>query len=771
MSSKASDPGADALDVPRRYHRLGPRLVLATLVASSLGLVATSVHTIWSERETLSEQLDARGQSLVKLASVACLEPLLGGDYPGLQTFVEGLATGRTDVVFARIERPDGQLVREATNEVGRVRHVGSAIKEYQALIVAPEAGGTRDRNLGRIILGISTQSLDDLEWVRARDLLLQAAVSFAALALAMSFFLRRAVARPISSLDAQASALARGELDAPIVLENDDEFGRLAETLESMRRSLRSSYNELRTNNEELQRAGSIRDQALGDLENALARANEASEAKSTFLTTMSHEIRTPMNGVIGNASLLLQTSLDAEQREFADTIRSSAESLRLLVDEVLDFSKLESGKITVQIADTDLRNVIQDTLSFLRPSAEAKNLALHEYVDADVPLRVRTDALRVRQILINLVGNAIKFTDEGSVTLKVGVDGREEGFCALRIAVLDTGIGVPKEARAQLFQPFTQADSSLSRRHEGTGLGLAICKRLVGLLGGEIGFESAPGSGSLFWFTLRVEERVPTTSFVPRPALPSPSVPKPRARQRADPAGRGQPGEPAPGAAHAAPRRLSGRAGRERRRGARQAVEDRLRADPDGLQHAGHGRLRGHASHPRARVADRTARADRGPDRQRDAGRPRALPRRGHGRVPRQARHGRGAAQEDRLRRRAPPLSPCRRPGVTCAAAAPASGPPRGAPRATRARRPPRPAPGRAAGSPRARSSRSGGWPRSRGRRRRGSTRRTGPARASAGRRGSARRRRARAGVRPGRAGRCSSDGARARAPRRRA
>jgi len=523
MSSKASVRVAEPDTALRRYHRLGPRLVFATLIALSLGLVATSVHTVLSERASLSEQLDARGESLVKVASPACVEWLLADDIPYLQTFVEGVARARTDVVFARIERVDGQLVCESTNDPQWRKHGAQSVKQYQADIVVPGGDDEKHKVLARVILGISTQSLDELQASRSRDLMFQAAASFVALAFALSFFLRRAVIHPISDLDRQATALARGDLETPIALETGDEIGRLAETLDGMRQNLHGSYTELRASNAELQRVGEIRDRALVDLERALARAHEASEAKTMFLATMSHELRTPMNGVIGSTSLLLQTELDPDQREFVETVRTSAESLRLLVDDVLDFSKLESGKITLQAADTDLRAIVHEVVASLQSRAQDKGLALREFVDAEVPARVHVDAFRVRQVLLHLLGNAIKFTDEGGVTVKVGLDGRDDGRATVRFAVIDTGIGVPKESHATLFEPFTQADGSLSRRHGGTGLGLAICQRIISLMRGTIGFESAPGSGSVFWFTLPVEEVLDRLREVPRPPLPS--------------------------------------------------------------------------------------------------------------------------------------------------------------------------------------------------------------------------------------------------------
>jgi signal transduction histidine kinase/ActR/RegA family two-component response regulator len=501
--SSTSVPGADELDVSRRFHRLGTRLILSTLIVLVLGHVLSSLHTIWTERRSLAEQIDARGQSLSEVASVACLEPLLGSDYPQLQTFLQGLTSDLArDVTFARIERPDGNVVSQSLQKPQP--GAGTSVKRFQAEIRAP---GEPGEVIGRIILGMSTASLDELGARRSRELLIFSSATFVVLGLLLSYFLRSSVVRPIARLDEHAAALGRGELDRPIVLETRDEFSRLASTLDEMRRSLRTSYNQLRERNEELQRVGAVRDRALPDLEAALVRANEASRAKTEFLGTMSHEIRTPLNGVIGHAGLLFETALDEEQREYARAVRESAESLRLIVDDILDFTQLDAGRIALQLADFDLRVVLQEASAAARAEAEKKGLELRSYVDSDVPDRVRSDPLRLKQVLAHLLSNAVKFTATGSVTLKIALDGSEDGRCLIRFAVIDTGIGLAPEARASLFAPFSQLDSSSTRSHGGTGLGLAICAHLVRLLGGKLGVESEQGSGSLFWFTAWVE------------------------------------------------------------------------------------------------------------------------------------------------------------------------------------------------------------------------------------------------------------------------
>lgn len=334
-------------------------------------------------------------------------------------------------------------------------------------------------------------------------------------LGMMLSIFLARHTARklthPLYKMRSAVRKLEQGQLETRIHTYTGGEISELEEGINKMAEALQDARDELQNNI----------DQATGDLQQSLEtiekknielaqaqkEALEASRIKSEFIANMSHEIRTPMNGIIGFTNLLLETELSALQRNYLNTIQKSTLNLLNLVNNILDFSRLDAGQLRLEYLAFDLRDCIEDAVTIMSPLANAKQLEFAALIDDDVPRKIISDPLRLKQIIINLVSNAIKFTDKGEVIIHVSVERKSDKSAKLLVTISDSGIGLSSNDQKFIFRAFQQADNSIARKYGGTGLGLAICKKLVDQMAGTIGLNSTPGKGSSFWFTFTAE------------------------------------------------------------------------------------------------------------------------------------------------------------------------------------------------------------------------------------------------------------------------
>ncbi|MEQ6341484.1 MAG: ATP-binding protein [Gammaproteobacteria bacterium] len=379
----------------------------------------------------------------------------------------------------------------------------GIAIDDY-----ADTTRSAQHRLLGHVTIALSRASTvvrQKQALVTALLMILAGLIVSALIALRMA----RGVTQPILNVIQAMKRLEQGDLEIHVAPTSGDELRALEIGINSTTSALKAAQEGLQGKiaqaTMDLRKTLDMMELQNAELDSARHNALEASKVKSEFLANMSHEIHTPMNAIAGFTSLILKTKLDDEQRDYIETIRKSSENLLAIINDILDLSKIESGKLVLKNVACDLRECLDEVLALLAPIAHEKNLELVPLVYSDVPSHLGGDPLRVKQLITNLVDNAIKFTHTGSIVVRVMLDDEEDAEqTALRISVTDTGIGIASKDQRRLFSTFTQIDTSDTRKYGGTGLGLTICKKLVEQMGGKIGLESEPGKGSTFWFTL---------------------------------------------------------------------------------------------------------------------------------------------------------------------------------------------------------------------------------------------------------------------------
>ncbi|MBU4234998.1 MAG: response regulator [Proteobacteria bacterium] len=504
---------------------------LTTVLALILVTTALVVNEKVNARKYIAEELSSMAEVIASNSGAA----LAFNDQEAAGGMLKSLRV-KPEIIHADLHDAQGALFAEYSSDghsdanlrAAIHRHLDEKIRlksdELQVGSISFMADGymhiIQDVNFAENSVGV-IHLVNDMSRLHTRLRSFYVVISFiVAFSLAVVLFvatrMQKAFTGPLFSLVQSMGEITRGKnYSVRVKKESNDEFGVLIDRFNDMVTEIQSRDNALfqystglenmvASRTSELSLAKEELEETVRDLETALVDAKAASRAKSEFLSTMSHEIRTPMNGILGMTELLLNTGLKERQRHFADTILRSADSLLAIINDILDFSKIEAGKLELEEHIFDLRELVEDAAEMMAERAHAKGLELIPVFVGPMPIAAKGDSNRLRQVLVNLLSNAIKFTNSGEVVVRieeVAAAGEKRTF---RFAVEDTGIGVSPDQKDHIFDLFSQADSSTTRKYGGTGLGLSISRQLVELMGGEIGVESELGRGSVFWFTL---------------------------------------------------------------------------------------------------------------------------------------------------------------------------------------------------------------------------------------------------------------------------
>ena len=516
------------------------RVLMLTLLPTSLLALVLGGYFTWVQLSGLQGQLVQRGEMIIEQLAPLAAPALNSGDRDVLQR-----------IANQALEQPDVRAVSFLASERSPLAHAGPSMLNSLPSVSQQQPAQSSNPDATRFLLPVYEQHLSLtgqatdkpgsqlLGWVELelshhstllsgyRSLLASLLLIVTGLMVTALLAVRmsRTINEPLRQIKHSVAQLKDGHLQTRLPPLGSHELDELASGINRMAESLQNAQEELQHSVDQAtedvrQNLETIEIQNI-ELDLARKEALEASRIKSEFLANMSHEIRTPLNGILGFTKLLQKSELTPRQQDYLGTIEKSADSLLAIINEILDFSKIEAGKLVLENIPFNLRDVLQDTLTILAPAAHVKQLELLSLVYRDTPLSLIGDPLRLKQVLTNLVSNAIKFTRSGTIVIRAMLEDESADQAQLRISVQDTGIGLSDDDLRELFQAFSQADNSLSRQAGGTGLGLVISKRLIEQMGGEIGVDSTPEQGSEFWITLNLPKARDDAEDLPRPPL----------------------------------------------------------------------------------------------------------------------------------------------------------------------------------------------------------------------------------------------------------